>query len=195
MSNHENQDARTGSVTSTSKNLRRRTIRMARVALLVEEGFEDLELWYPKLRLIEAGHEALVVTPDGKPRSGKHGYPANPDLAMEALDIDSFDALVVPGGSRSPELLRTQEEALELVRGFKEAGKPIASICHGPWLLASAGILAGRTVTCYFAIRDDVANAGATYEDAEVVEDGNLVTSRTPNDLPAFMRAFLGNLG
>ena len=161
---------------------------------MVDTGFEDLELYYPKLRLIEAGHQVRVATPDGKPRTGKHEYTVAADLSMNDVDVGSFDALVVPGGSRSPEQLRTQEDALRVVREFQAAGKPIASICHGPWLLASAGVLEGKRATCYFAIRDDVANAGASYMDEEVVVDGNLVTSRTPIDMPAFMKALLAKL-
>ena len=167
---------------------------MSKVLLMVDEGFEDLELYYPKLRLIEAGHTPHVATPDGGPRTGKHGYTAAADLAIPDADTDDYDALVVPGGSRSPEQLRVNEEALGLVRAFEEAGKTIASICHGPWLLGSAGALTGKRATCYFMIRDDVANAGAEYVDAEVVESGNLITSRTPIDLPAFMRALLAAL-
>ncbi len=167
---------------------------MALVLMLVDSGFEDLELYYPKLRLIEAGHQVEVATPDGQPRTGKHEYTAAADLSIDDVDVGSYDALVVPGGYRSPEQLRTQEVALRVVREFEAAGKPIASICHGPWLLASAGVLEGKRATCYFAIRDDVANAGATYLDEEVVVDGNLVTSRTPIDMPAFMRALLAKL-
>ncbi len=168
---------------------------MARILIIVEEGFEDLELYYPKLRLVEAGHQVQVATPDGQPRSGKRGYTIAADLSVADADPASYDALVVPGGSRSPELLRVHEPALAVVRGFEAAGKPIAAICHGPWLLASAGALRGKRATSYFMIRDDVRNAGAEYVDEEVVESGNLVTSRTPNDLPAFMRALLARLG
>jgi protease I len=160
----------------------------------VEEGFEDLELYYPKLRLIEAGHVAHVATPDGRPRSGKRGYQIAADLAIGDVEADDYDALVVPGGSRSPELLRVDDGAVGLVREFQVADKPIASICHGPWLLASAGALEGKRATCYFMIRDDVRNAGAEYVDEEVVESGNLITSRTPADLPAFMRTLLARL-
>jgi protease I len=174
---------------------RRRRTEMARVLLMVEDGFEDLELYYPKLRLIEAGHQTELATPDGKPRTGKHEYTATADLAITQVDVTTYDALVVPGGSASPERLRVNDDALSVVRGFEDAGKPIASICHGPWLLASAGVLEGKRATCYFMIRDDVRNAGAEYVDEEVVEDGNLITSRTPIDLPAFMRTLLARLG
>jgi len=168
--------------------------RMARILMLVEDGFEDLELYYPRLRLIEAGHQVQVATPGGGPRTGKHGYTIAADLAVADADPGQYDALVVPGGSRSPELLRVDDAALAVVRGFDAAGKPIAAICHGPWLLASAGVLRGKHATSYFMIRDDVRNAGAEYVDEEVVESGNLVTSRTPNDLPAFMRTLLARL-
>lgn len=167
---------------------------MARVLLVAETGFEDLELFYPKLRLLEAGHVVALATPDGSPRTGKHEYTAPADVAIGDVDVDDYDALVVPGGSASPERLRTRDDALRLVRDFEAAGKPIASICHGPWLLASAGVLRGRRVTSYFSIRDDLVNAGATHVDEEVVEDGNLITSRTPADLPAFMRTLLARL-
>jgi protease I len=172
----------------------RRRNEMAKVLMLVDDGYEDLELYYPKLRLIEAGHTVHVATPDGEPRSGKHEYSASADLAIPAVDVHTYDALVVPGGSRSPEQLRVNEDALDVVRAFESAGKPIASICHGPWLLASAGALTGKRATCYFMIRDDVRNAGAEYVDEEVVESGNLITSRTPIDLPAFMRTLLARL-
>jgi protease I len=175
--------------------VRRRWIDVARVLMVVDEGFEDLELYYPKLRLIEAGHQVHVATPDGQPRKGKHDYTVAADQAIVDAREADYDALVVPGGSRSPEQLRVNDDALALVRAFEEAGKPMASICHGPWLLASAGVLSGKRATCYFMIRDDVANAGAEYVDAEVVESGNLITSRTPVDLPAFMRALLARLG
>ena len=168
---------------------------MSKVLLIVDEGFEDLELYYPKLRLVEAGHVAHVATPDGGPREGKHGYTTTADLAIPEADAGTYDALVVPGGSRSPEQLRVNEDALALVRGFEEAGRTIASICHGPWLLGSAGVLSGKRATCYFKIRDDVRNAGAEYVDEEVTISGNLITSRTPADLPAFMRALLARLG
>ncbi len=168
---------------------------MSKVLLVVDEGFEDLELYYPKLRLIEAGHTVHVATPDGEPRTGKHGYSATADLAITDADPNVYDALVVPGGSRSPEQLRVNGQAIRLVQGFEAAGKTIASICHGPWLLASAGVLSGKRATSYFMIRDDVRNAGAEYVDEEVVESGNLITSRTPVDLPAFMRTLLARLG
>lgn len=168
---------------------------MAKVLMLVDEGFEDLELYYPKLRLIEAGHQVHVATPDGQPRSGKHEYSAAADLAIPDVDAGAYDALVVPGGSRSPEQLRVNDAALDVVKTFDASGKVIASICHGPWLLASAGALTGKRATCYFMIRDDVRNAGAEYVDEEVVESGNLITSRTPIDLPAFMRTLLARLG
>lgn len=167
---------------------------MARVLIMVDDGFEDLELYYPRYRLIEAGHDVHVATPDGQPRTGKHEYTIAADLAISDVDVGAYDALVVPGGSRSPEQLRVNDDALGVVRAFESGGKTIASICHGPWLLASAGALEGKRATCYFMIRDDVRNAGAEYVDAEVVESGNLITSRTPVDLPVFMRTLLARL-
>jgi protease I len=173
----------------------RRVNELARVLLMVDDGFEDLELFYPKLRLIEAGHQVHVATPDGGPRTGKHGYTVAADLAIGDASVDAYDALVVPGGSRSPELLRVNDDAVTVVKAFEAAGRTIASICHGPWLLASAGVLSGKRATCYHMIRDDVRNAGADYVDSEVVISDNLITSRTPIDLPAFMRALLARLG
>jgi protease I len=173
----------------------RRTESVSKVLMVVEDGFEDLELYYPKLRLVEAGHIPHVATPDGGPRTGKHGYTVAADLAIPDVDAASYDALVVPGGSRSPEQLRVNEDALRVVGDFEASGKTIGSICHGPWLLASAGALSGKRATCYHMIRDDVRNAGAQYVDEEVVESDNLITSRTPVDLPAFMKAILARLG
>ena len=167
---------------------------MARVLLIVDDGFEDLELYYPKYRLIEAGHKVHVATPDGRPRTGKHEYTIPADLAIPDVSVTEYDALVVLGGSRSPEQLRVNVDAIAIVKAFEDAGRPIASICHGPWLLASAGVLSGKKATCYFMIRDDVRNAGAEYVDREVVESGNLITSRTPVDLPVFMRTLLSRL-
>ncbi|MDQ7850507.1 MAG: type 1 glutamine amidotransferase domain-containing protein [Armatimonadota bacterium] len=159
-----------------------------RVAVLVEENYEDLELWYPLLRLREAGAEVKTVGPAaGQEYKSKHGYPAKADLGMEKANAADFDALVIPGGY-APDRMRRHAAMLGLVRAMHEAGKPVAFICHAGWVPISAGIVRGRTVTSFSAIRDDLINAGAQWVDQEVVVDGNLISSRSPADLPAFCR-------
>jgi protease I len=162
-----------------------------RVALLAEANFEDLELWYPLLRLREAGADTFVVgTGSSSSYLGKHGLPIKVDAEADTVDASQFDAIFVPGGW-APDRLRRYSSVLRLVKEADEQGKIIGSICHGPSVLISAQILKGRTVTCVKAIKDDVVNAGATFVDQEVMRDGNLVTSRTPDDLPAFGAALV----
>jgi protease I len=166
-----------------------------RVAVLAENMYQELELWYPLLRLREAGAETLVVgTGSAGTYTSKHGYPAEVDAVAGQLTAADVDAVVVPGGY-APDLMRRYPAMVALVREAFEQGKVVAAICHAGWLLVSAGILAGKTATCFFAIKDDLVNAGATYVDEEVVVDGNLITSRTPMDLPAFCRAIIDALG
>jgi protease I len=165
-----------------------------KVLILVEKMYEDLELWYPKLRFQEAGHEVAVCGPEaGKEYPSKHGYPATSDVAAKDVRAQDYDALVVPGGF-SPDHMRRTPAMVEVVKAFHEAGKPVAAICHGPWMLCSAKVLRGRRATSFLSIRDDMENAGARWEDAPVVVDGNLITSRTPKDLPEFCKAILGAL-
>ena len=159
-----------------------------RVAVLVEKLYEDLELWYPVYRLREAGCEVKIVGPQaGETYLSKHGYPARSDVAASAVTAAEFDAIVIPGGY-SPDHMRRHKSMVNLVRDAAREGKVLAAICHGPWMLCSGHCLKGRKVTGFYAIRDDVENAGGVWEDAAVVRDGNLVTSRTPDDLPAFMQ-------
>ncbi|MDR7521569.1 MAG: type 1 glutamine amidotransferase domain-containing protein [Armatimonadota bacterium] len=159
-----------------------------RVAVLVEELYEDLELWYPALRLREAGAEVKIVGPKaGETYKSKHGYPAKADVGMDEVSAVDFDALIIPGGY-APDRMRRHAAMLAFVRAMHEAGRPIAFICHAGWVPISAGIVRGRTVTSVSAIKDDLINAGARWVDQEVVVDGNFVTSRTPPDLPAFCR-------
>jgi protease I len=159
-----------------------------RVAALVEEIYEDQELWYPVLRLREAGAEVKIIGPKaGEIYKSKHGYPAKADLGMDDANAGDFDALVIPGGF-APDRMRRYPAMLSFVRAMDEAKKPIAFICHAGWVPISAGIVRGRTVTSVSAIKDDLVNAGATWVDQEVVVDGHLITSRTPPDLPAFAR-------
>lgn len=159
-----------------------------RVAVLVEKMYEDLELWYPVLRLREAGATVTIVGPKaGESYASKHGYPAKSDAAASDVRADDFDAIVIPGGY-SPDHMRRCKPMVDLVTQAAHKGKVLAAICHGPWMLCSTKAIKGRTLTSFFAVRDDVENAGATWKDEACVRDGNLVTSRTPDDLPAFMK-------
>jgi protease I len=167
------------------------SLKGRKVIMLVEEGYEDLEFWYPKIRLMEEGAEIVVAGREKRPYPSKHGYEADVDATLSEVDPARFDALIIPGGVKCPDRLRRYKEVLELVKEMDKAGKIIASICHGPWVLISAGILKGRRATSYFSIRDDIVNAGAAYVDDPVVVDGNLVTSRGPWDLPDFCRAII----
>ncbi len=162
-----------------------------RAAVLVEQQYQEMEIWYPVYRLREAGCQVTLVGPEaGKTYASKLGYPAKSDKAAESVSADDFDILIIPGGY-SPDHLRRHDAIIRLTRTMAEQGKVIGAICHGPWLLCSTPALKGKTVTCFFAIKDDVINAGAKYVDAEVIRDGNLVTSRKPDDLPAFMRTVI----
>lgn len=162
-----------------------------RVAVLVEKLYEDLELWYPVYRLREAGCEVKLVGPRaGETFASKHGYPAKSDVAATDVRADDFEAIIIPGGY-SPDHMRRSRAMVELVTEAARQGKVLAAICHGPWMLCSAKCLKGRKVTGFHAIRDDVENAGGIWQDAACVRDGNLVTSRTPDDLPAFMQGIL----
>jgi len=170
-------------------------LRGKRVVILAEDLYEDLELWYPLLRLQEEGAEVVVVGPgEATEHHGKYGYPVAVDKPVSEVDAGQFDALVVPGGY-APDRMRRHAGMVALVREMAQSGKIVAAICHGPWMLASAEVVAGKNVTCFFAIKDDLVHAGATYQDAEVVVDGNLITSRKPADLPAFLGAIIAGLG
>ncbi len=162
------------------------------VLILVGDIYEDLELWYPKLRLIEAGASTVVAGPDeGVTYAGKNGYPCQSEKRIDAMSADDFDALIVPGGFM-PDKLRRDTVVLDLVRSFNQQGKPIAAICHGGWIPISAGVYKGIRLTGSPGIKDDLVNAGGIYEDASVVVDRNHVTSRRPDDLPDFCRALIG---
>jgi protease I len=162
-----------------------------RVAVLVEQQYQEMEVWYPVYRLREAGCAVTLVGPEaGKTYASKLGYPAKADAAAGSVSAADFDALVIPGGF-APDYIRRSEAMLKLTRDLAAAGKPVAAICHGPWVLCSTPALRGRTVTGFHSIKDDLVNAGATYVDREVVVDGNIITSRKPDDLPAFAAALL----
>ena len=160
-----------------------------RACVLVEQQYQEMEVWYPIYRLREAGCKVTVVGPEaGQNYPSKLGYPCKSEKAAADVRADDFDLLVIPGGF-APDYLRRHEAILKLVSMMAEQGKVVAAICHGPWVLCSTQALKGKKATCFFAIKDDVINAGATYVDAEVVRDGSLITSRKPDDLPAFLRA------
>ena len=167
-----------------------------RVAILVEKFYEDLELWYPYYRLMEAGCKVILVGPKaGESYASKHGYPCKSDVAAKDVSIDDFDGVIIPGGY-SPDHMRRCPPMIQLVTNCAIQGKMLAAICHGPWMLCSTkGALKGKRATGFFAVRDDVENAGMVWEDEACVRDGNLVTSRTPADLPEFMQGILAALG
>jgi protease I len=162
-----------------------------RVAVLIAELYEDPELIYPYYRLLEAGHDVdLVGCEAGVGYRGKRGTTMTSTAAASDVRAFDLDGVVIPGGY-SPDHMRRCPAMVDLVREIGQSGKPVGAICHGPWMLASAGLLEGKTATSFFSIRDDVVNAGANWVDDETVRDGNLVTARAPADLPSFMRTFL----
>ena len=169
------------------------SLQGTRVAILVEDLYQDQEVWYPYFRLKEAGVEVIVVGTGKQEYKSKFGYPITPGATAEQMSATGLDGLIVPGGY-APDILRRFPAVIRLVKDADRHGKVIGAICHAGWVLCSADILRGKTVTCFSAIKNDVVNAGATYVDRAVVRDGHLVTSRKPDDLPAFMRTFLDAL-
>ena len=160
-----------------------------KIDLLVDNLYEDLEVWYPLLRFREEGATVEVLAAEsGKVYESKHGYPVRSERAYGDVLSREFDGVIIPGGY-APDYIRRHAKALQFVRDMNSDQKLVASICHGAWVLCSAAVLKGRRATCFYAIKDDIVNAGAHYEDTEVVVDRNLVTSRKPEDLPAFCRA------
>jgi len=164
-----------------------------KIAVLVEQIYEDLELWYPKLRMIEAGAQVTVIGPLVKSYPSKHGYEAKSDMAVDQANAKDFDAIIIPGGF-APDHMRRHPKMIEFVKQGFEQKKIVAAICHAGWMLVSANIIRGKKLTGYFSIKDDLVNAGGLYEDREVVRDGNLITSRCPADLPAFCREIISAL-
>jgi protease I len=165
-----------------------------RIVVLAEDYYEELELWYPLLRLRGVGAEVVTVGTGGMDTyTGKHGYPITVDTGIEEVQASDFDAVVVPGGY-APDRLRRYPAVNSFVREMFEQGKVVASVCHGAWVPISAGIVSGRRATCFSGIKDDLINAGATYLDQEVVVDANLITSRFVDDLPAFCEAIIAAL-
>ena len=165
-----------------------------RIAILIEDLYNEFEFWYPYYRMKEAGAQVTVVGTGAKEYHSKVGLPAPGGTNVEAVSVADFDAVLVPGGY-APDRMRRHPALLKLVKDSFDQGKIVAAICHAGWVLVSAGILKGKRATCFSSIKDDVANAGARYVDQEVVRDGNLITSRTPDDLPAFCREIIAALG
>lgn len=159
-----------------------------RVIILIENNYNDLEFWVPYYRLKEEGVEVTVVgSGSSRTYTSKYGYPVEVEAEAKEIDVSKYDGVVIPGGY-APDLMRRYPDMVRIVREAHQKGKVISAICHAGWMLVSAGVLKGKKATCFFAIKDDLINAGAHYVDEEVVRDGNLITSRKPDDLPAFCR-------
>lgn len=163
------------------------------IAVLAEDLYEELELWYPVLRLREEGATVIIAGTGARSYRGKNGYPVEVDTDVSKLSASELDAVVIPGGY-APDRLRRYPAVLSLVRDAYQQGKVIAAICHAAWVPISAGIVRGKRATCFPAIKDDLVNAGALYEDAPVVVDGTFITSRQPSDLGHFCRAIIAAL-
>jgi protease I len=163
-----------------------------RAVILTADKFEDMEVFFPMFRLLEQGWLADIAAPDRKELTGEHGYVLQPGTTIAEIDPDAYDLLLIPGGSPhgAPATVRRIRQAQDITRSFFEKNKPVAAICHGPWTLVSAGVVKGRHLTSFWydGVPDEIKNAGGIWEDKEVVADGNLVTSRYPPDLPAFLR-------
>jgi protease I len=167
---------------------------MSHIAVLTANLFEDVELWYPYYRLLEEGHRVdLVGCEADQTFQGKQGTEVTTTAAAGSIDVSSLDAVVIPGGF-SPDYMRRCEPMVDVVREVGKSGRPTAAICHGPWMLASADLIDGVDVTSFHSIKDDLVNAGGNWIDKEVVRDDNIITSRSPDDLPAFMREVVAAL-
>jgi protease I len=160
--------------------------------ILTADKFEDMELFFPYYRLLEEGVEVVIAAPKKGHIEGEHGYEVEVEKTFDDIRPDDYDLLLIPGGSPTgaPSVVRKDTRAQAIAKSFFKSNKPVSSICHGPWLLASSGLINGRHLTSYWhdGVPEDIKKAGGIYEDKEVVVDGNLVTSRYPGDLPAFMR-------
>ena len=160
-----------------------------RIAILVDQLYQEMEVWYPLYRLREAGAEVVMVAAKAQETyKSKLGYPCTSDISYDVARAEDFDGVVAPGGFAA-DYIRRHPAGIDFVKQVAAQGKLVAAICHGPWVLCSADVLRGKRATSFIAIKDDVVNAGAIWEDSEVVVDGNLVTSRKPDDLPAFCLA------
>jgi len=162
-----------------------------KIAVMVDQMYQVLEVWYPYYRLCEAGFEVNLVAAEAKKEYySKEGYPCISEVAAGRVDAGDYDCMIVPGGF-APDFMRRSSDVIKFANDMVDKGKVIAAICHGGWLLCSTKIYKGKKATCFMAIKDDIINAGAEYLDAECVVDGNLITSRKPDDLPAFCKAIL----
>ena len=170
---------------------------MRRAVIITDNGFEDPEVIYPFYRLVAAGFRVDIATEGGIDVKGKFGFPISallkPDKPVSTTDlqVNDYELVVVPGGHVAPDKVRQDKKVLEFIKAMYQNGDLVASICHGPWVLISAGILKGATATCYPSMVDDLKNAGAKYVDKPVVVDGNIITSRRPRDLPVFMETVI----
>lgn len=175
------------------------SIDQSKILIISANGFEQSELMVPLEKLKQAGATVHVATPDGQPVKGwkdkNWGESVNADLKIADARVDQYDALVIPGGQMNPDILRTDEDAVSLVRKFADSGKVIAAICHGPWMLIEAGVIKDREATSYNSIRTDMMNAGARWRDAEVATDEGIITSRSPKDLEAFVAKIIEEVG
>jgi protease I len=171
------------------------TLHGKKIAILATDGFEQAELLEPRKALDQTGAKTQVVSPkDGKIRGWNHkdwGQEVSVDVPLKSAKPDDYDALLLPGGVMNPDQLRMIPEAVAFVKHFTDAGKPVAAICHGPWTLIEAGAVRGKTITSWPSLKTDLKNAGATWQDKEVIRDGNLVTSRKPDDIPAFNKEMI----
>ena len=166
-------------------------IAHAKILMIATDGYEDSELLEPRRILKERGAEVTLASLERGEIKGDKEASVEVDRTIDEVDAGDYDALVLPGGTKNPDKLRMEERVVAIVRAFAEAGKPVAAICHGPWLLVEADVVRGRTVTSWPSIRTDLRNAGAEVIDQEVVIDGNIVTSRKPEDIPAFTEALI----
>ncbi|OAN58863.1 DJ-1/PfpI/YhbO family deglycase/protease [Sphingomonas sp. TDK1] len=173
-------------------------LQNARVLMLATDGFEESELFEPRQALLDAGAQVTLASITTDPitgeSGGEKGKSITPDTTLDQIELDQFDALVLPGGVGNPDKLRMNAKAVEIARSFMDSNRLVAAICHAPWLLAEADVVAGRRLTSWPSIRTDLANAGADVVDEEVVSDGNLITSRKPDDIPAFNLAVIAAL-
>ena len=164
---------------------------MAKIAVIATDGFEEAELIYPFYRLKEAGHESDVISLGKRPIEGKFGYIIKPTYKIDEVKADDYDGVIVPGGTKNPDYLRRNKDVLDFVHTIDQQKKLVGAICHAGWVLISSKVIKNRKATSYYAIKDDMINAGAIFEDSSVVVDGNLITSRMPDDLPDFMKEVL----
>ena len=170
------------------------TLGGKKVVVLVDDGHEDVELWVPYYRMLETGAEVVLAGHEKRTYASKHSYPCEVDATVASLNPKEFDAVIIPGGVAGPDRLRQHKDVLDFVRTMDRDGKIVAAICHAAWVPVSAGIVKGRRMTSYASVKDDCINAGASWVDKECVVDGTFITSRYPDDLPAFCRAIVSSL-